>query len=232
MVENDERWSSTANIFFDLWSPLLDHEKDLISRSIDVQNYNKNDIIYKIGETPINIMYILEGRVKISRDTDDGRPKIIRIFCDGQFFAYRAFFAGEDYTTDCVAIESSRIVTFPTNVIARLIDGNKNIMRFFYKELAKGLGMSDYRVASLAQKHLRGRLAETLIFLSNSFGTDSDGWIHGKTTRSDIANLANMTTSNAIRTIAAFRKEGIIETEGKKIRIVKPERLQFISGKE
>ena len=99
-------------------------------------------------------------------------------------------------------------------------------------QVAKGLGMSDYRVASLAQKHLRGRLAETLIFLSNSFGTDSDGWIHGKTTRSDIANLANMTTSNAIRTIAAFRKEGIIETEGKKIRIVKPERLQFISGKE
>lgn len=152
MVENDERWSSTANIFFDLWSPLLDHEKDLISRSIDVQNYNKNETIYKIGETPVNIMYILDGRVKISRDTDDGRPKIIRIFCDGQFFAYRAFFAGDDYTTDCVAIESSRIVTFPTNVIARLIDGNKNIMRFFYKELAKGLGMSDYRVASLAQE--------------------------------------------------------------------------------
>ena len=105
-------------------------------------------------------------------------------------------------------------------------------MRFFFKELAKGLGMSDYRVVSLAQKHLRGRLAETLLFLSKSFGTDTNGWIHGKITRSDMANLANMTTSNAIRTLAAFRKEGIIETDGKKVKITKPEKLVFISGKE
>ena len=232
MREDKESWSSPASIFFDLWYPLLDHEKDLISRSIDIKRYSKNDIIYRIGDPTLYIMYVLEGKVKIYRNTDDGRPKIIRIFCDKQFFSYRAFFAGENYTTDCIAIEDSKIVTFPTNVINRLVDGNKTIMRLVCKEVPKGLGMSDYRVVSLAQKHLRGRLAETLLFLSKSFGTDTNGWIHGKITRSDMANLANMTTSNAIRTLAAFRKEGIIETDGKKVKITKPEKLVFISGKE
>ena len=232
MKEDTESWCSPAGIFFDLWYPLLDHEKDLISRSIDIRHYNKNDIIYRIGDPTLYIMYVMEGRVKIYRNTDDGRPKIIRIFCDKQFFSYRAFFAGDAYTTNCIAIDDSKIITFPTNVIARLVDGNKTIMRYFFKELAKGLGMSDYRIVSIAQKHLRGRLAETLLFLSKSFGTDSSGWIHGKITRSDMANLANMTTSNAIRTLAEFRREGIIETDGKKIKIREPEKLVFISGKE
>lgn len=232
MSEIYENWSSIANIFFELWDPLLDHEKDLISRSIDVKQYNKNDLIYKIGSTPMKILYVLEGRVKIYRNTDDGRPKIIRIFRDNQFFGYRAYFANESYTTNCVAMVDTKVVSFPTNVIGRLIDGNKVIMRYFFKQLASGLGLSDDRVVSMSQKHLRGRLAETLLFLSRSFGTDENGWIYGKITRSDIANLANMTTSNAIRTLAAFRNEGIIDTDGKKIRISEPEKLTFVSGKE
>lgn len=232
MSGNKDVWGSPAKIFFDLWSPLLDHEKDLISRSIDTRKYNKNDTIYEIGDTPLYIMYVLEGRVKIYRNADDGRPKIIRIFREGQFFSYRAYFAEEDYTTDCIAMEDTKVITLPSNVIGRLVDGNKKIMRFFFKQLARGLGMSDDRVVSLAQKHLRGRLAETLLFLSKSFGTDEEGWINGKITRSDIANLANMTTSNAIRTLAAFREEGIVDTDGKKIRIAKPEKLEFVSGKE
>lgn len=80
-------------------------------------------------------------------------------------------------------------------------------MDYFFKELAHGLGMSDDRIVSMSQKHLRGRLAETVLFLSKSFGTDNDGWIHGKITRRDIADLANMSTSNAIRTLTSFREE-------------------------
>ena len=232
MRDIQSNYSNTAQIFIDLWGPLLDHEKELIFRNIDTRHYHKNDYLYRIGERPMYIMYVLKGRVKIFRNSDDGRPKIIRIFRENQFFAYRAFFAQDLYTTDCIAMEDTRVVTFPVNVIGRLVDGNKTVMKYFFKQLAQGLGMSDDRIVSMAQKHLRGRLAETLLFLAHSFGTDKENWINGKITRSDIANLANMTTSNAIRTMTAFRDEGIIETDGKKIRISKPDKLAYISGKE
>lgn len=225
-------WGNPAKIFINLWSPLQEHEKDLIYRNIDTRHFGKNEFIYKIGETPLYIMFVLNGRVKIYRDSDDGRPKIIRIFRENQFFGYRAYFAQENYSTNCIAMEDTRVATFPVNVIGRLVESSNTVMRYFYKELAKGLGMSDDRVVSLAQKHLRGRLAETLLFLQRSFGTDEHGWFNGKITRSDIANLANMTTSNAIRTMTAFRDEGIIETDGKKIRITKPTELTYVSGKE
>lgn len=232
MKDNHDSWINPAKIFIDLWSPLLEQEKELIIRNVDTRKYSKNDYLYHIGEKPLYIMYVLTGRVKIFRNSDDGRPKIIRIFREDQFFGYRSFFAKDNYTMNCIAMEDTRVATFPVNVIGRLVDGNKNVMRFFFKQLADGLGMSDDRVVSMAQKHLRGRLAETLIFLQHSFGTDEEGWINGKITRSDIANLANMTTSNAIRTMTAFKDEGIIDTDGKKIRISKPAELTYVSGKE
>lgn len=73
-------YGNTAQIFIDLWDPLLDHEKELILRNIDTRHYHKNDYLYRIGERPMYVMYVLKGRVKIFRNSDDGRPKIIRIF--------------------------------------------------------------------------------------------------------------------------------------------------------
>lgn len=232
MIELNESLGNPTKFFFDLWYPLQEQEKDLIRNNVNIRFYDKNEYIYKLGETPLFVMFILKGRVKIFRNTDDGHPKIIRIFREDQFFAYRAYFANEKYTTNCITMEKTDVATLPVNVIGRLADSNKNVRKYFFRELALGLGLSDERIVSLSQKHLRGRLAETLIFLVKSFGTDPDGWINGKITRSDIANLANMTTSNAIRTLTAFRDEGIIDTVGKKIRVSEPEKLAYISGKE
>lgn len=224
--------ADVAELCDELWHPLSDEDKELITDAVIMRSYAKNDIIYRIGYEPKNIVYVLYGKVKIERATDDGNMKIIRIFRDGQFLGYRAFFAGENYTTTSVAMEETRAVLFPSNVIKSLIDKNRNVMRYFFKQLALGLGMSDDRIVSLAQKHLRGRLAETLLFLSKSFGKDDDGWISGKISRSDLANLANMTTSNAIRTLSSFRSEGIIDLDKKKIRIIQPDKMRYISGKE
>ena len=47
--------------------------------------------------------------------------------------------------------------------------------------------------------------------------------------REDIANLSNMTTSNAIRTLSNLASEGIIEIAGRKISILDSNHLEHIS---
>lgn len=228
----DRRISKLSELFDKLWNPMTDDQRKIIDHSVRMHMYNKSENIYEIGVRPSYIMYIVSGRIKIQKNTDDGNSKILRIFTPGQFFGYRAYFANEAYTSQAVAMEDSQIVLFPVNIMSELVDGNKSVMHYFLRELAKGLGMSDDRVVSMVQKHLRGRLAETLLFIARSFGTDKDGWIKGHIKRSDLANLANMTTSNAIRTLAQFRKENIIDTSGKRIRIKLPDAMRYISSKE
>ena len=83
---------------------------------------------------------------------------------------------------------------------------------------------------SLTQKHIRGRLAESLILLAEKYGFEHDNTtLKVYMSREDIANLSNMTTSNAIRTLSTFANEKLITIDGRKIKILDLARLDRIS---
>jgi CRP-like cAMP-binding protein len=83
---------------------------------------------------------------------------------------------------------------------------------------------------NLTQKHIRGRLAETLLTLKQTYGMDEDGvTIAMYMAREDLANMSNMTTSNAIRTLSQFASEGIISLDGRKIKLLDESELTRIS---
>ena len=83
---------------------------------------------------------------------------------------------------------------------------------------------------NLTQKHIRGRLAEALILLIESYGFEEDGeTLKIYMAREDIANLSNMTTSNAIRTLSSFVAEHIITVDGRRIKIINESQLRKIS---
>jgi CRP/FNR family transcriptional regulator, polysaccharide utilization system transcription regulator len=100
----------------------------------------------------------------------------------------------------------------------------------FLEELASDLADSDARTVNLTQKHIRGRLAESIIFLKQNYGLEEDGaTISIYLSREDLANLSNMTTSNAIRTLSNFASEHVITMDGRKLKIIDEERLRKIS---
>ena len=90
--------------------------------------------------------------------------------------------------------------------------------------------MSEERTVNLTQKHIRGRLAESLLFLKENYGLEEDGCtLSIYLSREDLANLSNMTTSNAIRTLSSFASEKIVAIDGKKIKLINTPELERIS---
>ena len=101
---------------------------------------------------------------------------------------------------------------------------------FFIRQLSIDLGVSDERTVNLTQKHIRGRLAESLLFLKDTYGVEEDGCtLSIYLSREDLASLSNMTTSNAIRTLSLFANERLITIDGRKIKIIEEDRLRKIS---
>ena len=85
-------------------------------------------------------------------------------------------------------------------------------------------------MVNLTQKHIRGRLAESLALLIDNYGYEEDGeTLKIYMAREDIANLSNMTTSNAIRTLSAFVTEKIITVDGRRIKVINEPALRKIS---
>ena len=136
----------------------------------------------------------------------------------------------EPYLTNASAFEASTVCIIPMTVVESLIRANFKLAMFFIRQLSIDLGIADERTVNLTQKHIRGRLAESLLFLKDNYGLEEDGaTISIYLSREDLANLSNMTTSNAIRTLSTFVTEHIIALDGRKIKIIDEERLKKIS---
>ena len=101
----------------------------------------------------------------------------------------------------------------------------------FAFSILANLGIADERTVNLTQKHIRGRLAEALLVLKETYGYEADGCtLKICLPREDLANLSNMTTANAIRTLSNFATEGIVGLNGKKIKIIDKEKLEQINN--
>mgnify|MGYP003296471617 FL=1 len=115
-------------------------------------------------------------------------------------------------------------------VIEDFAANNPKLAMFFIRQLSKDLGIADERTVNLTQKHIRGRLAESLLFLKESYGVEEDeSTLSIYLSREDLASLSNMTTSNAIRTLSTFASEKLITIDGRKIKIIDEEKLKRIS---
>lgn len=230
MVKKELTQVEIAESIPDLWQPLTETQREYLAKNFTTQKYKKNETIYCEGETPMHLMCLLSGKVKIYKDGVGGRSQIIRVIKDKEYFAYRAYFAQENFVTAAAAFEPCTICLVPMPVISELIKENTDLAMFFIKQLSIDLGISDERTVNLTQKHIRGRLAESLLFLKDTYGVEEDQCtLSIYLSREDLANLSNMTTSNAIRTLSNFATEKLIIIDGRKIKIIDEERLKKIS---
>ena len=214
----------------EIWRVLNENEHELLRENARFVSFKKNEIIYIENDTPEDLMCLLKGKVKIYKDGVGGRSQIIRMIRPVQYFGYRAYFANEPYVTSASAFEPSQVCLISMKIVEHFLRNNGNLAMFFIQLLSFDLGVTDERVVNLTQKHIRGRLAESLLFLKENYGLENDGATIGiYLSREDLANLSNMTTSNAIRTLSIFENERIISLDGRKIKIIDVDKLHKIS---
>lgn len=214
----------------EIWSLLNGEEKRLIVDNFNIQTFKKNQFIYAEGDEPEFLWCLLKGKVKKFKEGVGGRVQIIRLIRPVQYFGYRAYFANEPYVSSAAAFEPSTLGAIPMSLVREMIDNNRDLAWFFIRELSRNLGGSDTRIVNLTQKHIRGRLAEALMVLRDNYGYEEDGvTLKIYMSREDLANLSNMTTANAIRTLSTFVDEHLITVDGRRIRIANENQLRKIS---
>lgn len=230
MLKRDIYKKEVLQEISDLCQPLTPEQQEYLTKNLTVYTFKKNEPIYREGEFPTQLMCLLSGKVKIFKNGVLGRDQIVRVIRPVEYFAYRAYFAHQNFLTAAAAFEASDIAMIPMSTITNLISENNDLAWFFIKQLSLDLGTADERTVNLTQKHIKGRLAESILFLKESYGVEEDGCtLSIYLSREDLANLSNMTTANAIRTLSTFASEKIIAIDGRKIKIINEELLETIS---
>ena len=227
--ENVQKYFDTL-VSSSVFSVLSEEEKSLLSNGIIFSKYKKGEFIYKECDRPVGLICLVEGKAKIYKEGIGGREQIVRMARPVGFIGYRALFADENHIASAEAIEDCYVCIIPSNKVFELVKSNPSLSLNIIKAFATELGLSNNRTVTLTQKHIRGRLAESILFLIDTYGLEEDkATLKVYLSREDIANLSNMTTSNAIRTLSSFQTEGVIELSRRKIKILNFEELNKIS---
>ena len=213
-----------------IFSVLTPEQKDLLRAGLTASFYKKGDYIFKEGDKPLGLICLSDGKVKVIKEGVGGREQIIRLAKPIGFIGYRALFAEENHHASAIALEDSVVCSVDSETLHELLHANSTLCLSVIKAFATELGFSYFRTVTLTQKHIRGRLAESLLFLKDTYGFEKDEkTLKVCLSREDIANLSNMTTSNAIRTLSTFSTEGVIAINGRKIRVLDVFKLERIS---
>jgi len=205
-------------------------EKRILLKEHYCSLYKKGEIIYKQGNKPIGLICLSSGKVKIYKETQGKKEHIVRLAKPLSLIGFRALFAESSYYATAKAIEDVTICVIEKEKLYSVISSNSKLSLKIIKYIANELGLSNNRSIFLTQKYLDGRLADALLFLHNVYGYQSDNkTIDVSLSRRDIANLSNMTTANAIRTLSSFANKRVISLKGRKIQILDIKTLENIS---
>ena len=230
MAHLDDTKVNSINDLDLIFKTLSDLERKLLDNNCTKKEVKKGEIVFKEGNEPEGLICLITGNIKVYKEGITGREQIVRLARTNGFIGYKALFAEQKHTTTAETIEDSTIVIFNKKILFEVIDNNPKFARIIIKLLATELGFNFRRIVSLTQKHLRGRLAETLLFLIDTYGFENDeSTIKAHLSREDLAHLSNMTTSNAIRTLTTLSNEKAIELHGKNIIVLDIELLRNIS---
>ena len=215
----------------EIWDYLTDAQRHAVLDSLIVQPCHKGDYIYRNEEESVYLYCMVRGRAKLEKYGIGGRNQIMRMFQPGDIFGYRSYFADQEHTTEAVALDNVTLACIPMTLIEDICMVNPELAMYFVRNLALDLGRSDERTVNLTQKHIRGRLADSILLLIEKYGFEADGsTINVLMSREDLASLSNMTTSNAIRTLTAFTTEGIIAVDGRRIKVLDRLKLKHVNA--
>jgi len=207
---------------------------ELLSQMSDAKSctvYKKGENIFREGCHPFGIFCVKAGKIKLAMQGEEGKEQILRLAKGGDVLGYRSLLVGERYNASATALEDSQVCFIPKENFMQSVKMDANLSFEMMKLLSNQLKDAEIKITHLAQKPVRERMAETLLFLKETYsfepGTTN---INVQLTREEIANLVGTATETAIRLLSEFNKDKVIELVGKKICILNMKELARIAN--
>tara|TARA_R110002012_G_scaffold319389_2_gene539787 strand:+ start:171582 stop:172208 length:627 start_codon:yes stop_codon:yes gene_type:complete len=190
--------------------------------------YKKGDVIFDEGETLHGVFCVRSGVAKLTKLSANGKDQTVKLLGKGELLGQRSIISDERTNLSAVALNDIELCFVPKDQIVTPLHENQNFSFDVLQHLAKDLRKAEDDLINMAQKSVKQRMAETLIYIQHVFGVDSSGALNVILSREDYASIVGTATESAIRILSQFKKEKLIATSGKHITITDLEGLKRV----
>jgi CRP/FNR family transcriptional regulator, cyclic AMP receptor protein len=198
--------------------------EDLTAES-NINDYKKRQVIYKTGNHPHYLFYIIKGKVKTFKTHEDGKDLVIDLYNEGDFFGYTTLIENGIYKDTAEAIEETELALIPRKDFEQLLNTNPAIARKLISLLSKNVVSKEDHLLGIAYNTLRKKVAEALISMQKKYHTNKQEPYTIDISREELATIAGTATESLIRTLSDFKSENLIDIKTSKITITDEKKL-------
>lgn len=213
-----------------IFKSLSKEDLNIIDHSKIFNSYKKGDVLYREGNRILGCYCVRSGILKIYKTGIDEKEQIIAFARKGDITGYRSVLSNEPACTTAEVIDDATICFIPSDIIFSLVKRNSDFALSLMQISCKELNQANSYIKDIAQKTVRERLAEILIMLDTTFGTDNEGYLQITLTREELANIVGTATESVIRLLSDLKAEKVISILGKRIKINDKKLLNKISN--
>lgn len=192
----------------------------------DLQTYKGGESIYEEGKQGNFFFLVHRGVVKTHRIDEYGKELITSVYKEGDFFGDTSFNKPAAYNENATAMEETKVFAVPKDELKEILIKNNRITLDFIEVLGENISGIKEQLLEMAYGSVRKKTARTILLFSQKIRRYPTQSI--RISRSDLASVAGMASESLIRTLSDFKKEGLIEIEGRNIKILNLEGLKNI----
>lgn len=235
-IESRLRKKETQQLFYGQTLEKLDviiSKKDGLAKLKEImlersaRKYNKNQHIHREGNRVTGIYYVITGKVKTVKLTEDGRELITGIYKDGDYLDISIIFSNDTYNDTAIALEDTVLSFLPVEQLDKLLFLHPDIGAKFIKILANNVSEKELRLLQIAYMSVRKRVAEALIRLAQQHSHDG---ITVTISRDDLAALVGTSPETISRTLSDLKNEGLIDKNSGSLQILNFEKLNKLKN--
>lgn len=142
-------------------------------------NYRKGQMIYGQEHPSTSIYLVIDGKVKVCRMADDGRPVVVDIYQPDEFFGESAFLGADNCVEFAIALDDVKVMAWSTAEIEEIAVRRPKLGIALVQLLVQRSMDFGSRIESFSVDNIARRLARSLIRFSERLGEKSgDGSVH------------------------------------------------------
>jgi DNA-binding response OmpR family regulator len=211
-------------------------EEDDLRNLNDLKNYfedngesfhfSKDSIIYKEGSNSNYIFLITSGLIKCHKLDEQGKQLTTALYKEDDLFGYTSFTQNLSYQESATSIKDTELIGLSKQTLTNVLNKNHKVTLELIELLTENLAVVKDQLLQMAYSSVGKKTANTILKFAEKLNRKPESQI--KISRSDLASVAGIATETLIRTMSRFKKQGIIEIEGRTIRILDLEKLKEI----
>jgi CheY-like chemotaxis protein len=189
--------------------------------------FKAGESIYEEGKSSLHFYMVGRGVVKAHKFDSRGKEMITELYKEDDFFGNLSFNKNSAYGEYATALEDSLLYVVSKDNLRDILKNNSNISMELLQEMGDHLMGVKEQLMEIAYASVRRKTARTILLFAHKIKKNP---LHSiRISRADLAGVAGIASETLIRTLSDFKKEGLIEIEGRNVKLLDAEKLERIS---